>query len=633
MNSIIPPMDATTRTSFSHNFLHESSYRRPSFLCSTLSTTSSPRHDSPAHLPLSDKARPSQFGTLCSKALPTPPSSDVGSTPDCGCADDSNPASLGHTNNAATDRPSVSPRPSLEQCEWYSTSPNRRLHSSQSPQCEGLDGSQTLNQLLASYTFPPTGNTSRRSSTFSITEYISSSNAMDFIPPPPYRRTPPPMDEELAEALAERAHGRPTTMRRPSTTMPNSECPSALGLCLTTHLPTPSSSPPSSIADITTEASSMAPSPQKRRRLRIIIPETPTTYGPPSPPHPVTALYYPQSGAGDVCPPPPREDASYEDGRFPNGVDHVSLTSYNEAVRAKVPQSKSVRSATHVAQYSPHSPPKLARRTCISLPPEYSPEDRLVTPLDASFEMLRLHDYDYASQFDVGRGAIASPVKEHSVLVANLPQDIGVDLLSPLPLMVAPSYRLKDLQGSISRCLDATERVHLTLASSPLVPRGDTLSLCMSLASVFSRIKKEAHRPAPDLEILAKAHSAEWRRKYERVILSLDRNLNRFLRVTDEVCSRSPRSRHLIVLIETLAWYARKFEDVRHRIEVFQDHISLLDVRAEYQELTAAVRAQKDVERIRRQTFKVATEEINAQRHALKEYIRQKEQDARARWN
>ena len=52
------------------------------------------------------------------------------------------------------------------------------------------------------------------------------------------------------------------------------------------------------------------------------------------------------------------------------------------------------------------------------------------------------------------------------------------------------------------------------------------------------------------------------------VHLLLISNLNRFLRVSDEVNSRRPKSRHLVALMENLAWYGRKFEDIRRRLEV-----------------------------------------------------------------
>ena len=447
-------MDATTRTSLSRNFLQGSSHQQLSFLHSTASSLI---NASPvlSNLPQSEKLRPAQFGNLSSRALTTPPSSDVG-TANCGCADDSASAFLRHTSIVR--RPSLSPRASSEHHEWPSTSPHRALLTPPTPRCYNLNESTTLNQSLASYTFPSTGSSNLLNPVISITHHSTSSNEMDFTSPPPYRRTPPPMDEHLTEALAEHAYNLSTAARRPSASPLDSECRTPLGLGLTTHyLPTPSVSPSSSPVDLPANMSSTTPSEPGKRRLRIIIPDSTTTYGPPSPPHPITALYYPQSGAGDICPLPPHGDISSADAQFPNDNHHASGASYDKGIRTEGPKSKSVRFATNVAQYSPHSPPRLARRSCIPLPPEYSPVDQFASPLDASFKMLTLHDNDYASH-----GSSTSPAtKEHLLPVTNLPQGNDYNLLSPLPLTAAPSYCLTDLQGHISRCLDATERVHL----------------------------------------------------------------------------------------------------------------------------------------------------------------------------
>lgn len=63
--------------------------------------------------------------------------------------------------------------------------------------------------------------------------------------------------------------------------------------------------------------------------------------------------------------------------------------------------------------------------------------------------------------------------------------------------------------------------------------------------------------------------------------------------------------------------------------QVFHDHILLLEMRAEYQELTVAAKAERDVERAYRKACKAVSEEIKTRRHALKEHIRQQEQDSR----
>ncbi len=459
--SSVPAMDQISRP-YSHDIFYKASYRRPSFLSSVLPPTINSGHDSPAHLGSSEKVHPSQYGILASRALLTPPSSDVGTIRRCGCANDSEPASRNHTNG---DRHSpLSSRASSQHFEWPST-PTRRPLLSPNPRCHGLGGTSKLNPSIESYTFPPTGNTRDRSAMISASEH-SSLNEMTFVPPPPYRRTPPPVDD-FAEALAEHAHYRPaTTLRKSSEVMHNAHSEystNALGLDFTTHLPTPSPSPPSSLTDrpTPTETSTTSLSVPKRRRLRITIPESPTTCGTPSPPRPVTALYYPQSGAGDICPSPPVEDSLYRDSVFPEVHDHASVTSYDE--RGSALSSKSVRFAEETVQYSPQyspqSPPRLARWKCIPLPPDYLLEESLHSPVDVPFAMFSLHDDDYASHLGFTHDS-ARCIKEQLLPVTNLPQDTGVDLLSPLPLTPAPSYCLEDLQQQISQCLDSTDRIY-----------------------------------------------------------------------------------------------------------------------------------------------------------------------------
>ncbi|KAI0685583.1 hypothetical protein BC835DRAFT_510178 [Cytidiella melzeri] len=456
-------------------------------------------------------------------------------------------------------------------------------------------------------------------------------------PPPPYRRTPPHSNESLGEQLVERTNSRPVSTRKLSASAANLGRAGPLGHGFDAFSSTPSPSPSS--VHIRTASNSTVQSHADRKRLRITIPETQAVNGPPSPLQPVTVAYLPRSTAGDICSSPVEATFSHWDGQLPNGSAHAFDASYDEAYEghcAGLPALKTVRFASQDVQYSPRSPPRLARQAYIPLPPEVS-EDELddhcyETPLVASFNMLRLHD-DSASGLSAVRGYHGSPINDKIHLMANLPQDADADLLSPLPLTAAPTYRLEDLTEQISRCLYATERMHLSLASSTTKVRStDVQPICAALTSSFTGIKAEATQSPPDLELLVRAHGAEWRRKYERVILSLDRNMQHFQRILDQVSGRHPQSRHLVTLKDTLVRFARKFEDIECRLRVFHHHISLLEMQAEYRELTVAAREEADAERACRQTYKAISQEVRARRQALKEQIRREEEAVRVRW-
>jgi hypothetical protein len=272
-----------------------------------------------------------------------------------------------------------------------------------------------------------------------ITTAPSMSSQLDdfeFDAPPPYRRTPPPMYLDCTEELAESVRPRPRTLRK-SSAFSEMRCDGSLGLRFDTRLSAPGAFP--SVRCARTPSTSTSESVSRPPRLQIIIPDPHVSYGPPSPSRPVTALYYPRSDAGDICPTPPDDSFSHHSKRL---IQDGLLDQESSG--------------------SPRSPPRLPRKAYIPLPSEETPTWAVQeNSLAASFEMLSLHAESSGGLHTTGRRSIMErDVQAHPV--ANLPQPEATDvgLLSPLPLAAPPTYQLEDSQEHISHCLHATEKVH-----------------------------------------------------------------------------------------------------------------------------------------------------------------------------
>jgi len=439
----------------------------------------------------------------------------------------------------------------------------------------------------------------RRHTATSFSEHPSRSNVMNSTPPPSYRCTSPPMDGEFAEDLPEASAARPAARRG----VPKSPaaCRNALGFDTQSegivHLNSYLASPRTS-----TEfdaSSSPATRLWRLRRneppLQIVIPQSSSLNDHTTSAQPVTALYFPHSDAGDICPSPEKQSFLYRDSQSLSDDDeHAFAASYDSAAGETL-GARQVTNSPLSAAYSPRSPPPLARHAYISLPSEEALEQSARTSSgEASFNMLQLHDVS-SHWIHTTRERVKDTGNGYMHLVTNLPQEVDEDMLSPLKLMPAPSLCLEDLQEPLSSCLDAMDWINLSLASCSMISQTEVHSLCTTLIAVLSRIKKATIGPTPDVDLLAKAHGMEWRIKYGVVIESLERNINHFLIFADHLGRRSIRTHRITRSLERLWWYARKFDDIEHRLEIFHDHMHVLEMRAELRKLSLTERTGVDV--------------------------------------
>lgn len=193
--------------------------------------------------------------------------------------------------------------------------------------------------------------------------------------------------------------------------------------------------------------------------LQILIPQPLGPEGYDNPSRPVTALYYPRTNVGDLCPSPEEESSLFADSRLPEALPHIAV---GESPSVQLAAGDEPAPNRQPATYSPHSPPPLAHPAYIPLPSESPVPDlsRRSSPVEASFRMLQLHDGS-GTGLHVVRGRVEQLENGDVRLVANLPQEVTVELLSPIRLTSAPSFQLEDLTERISHCQDAMDWIYL----------------------------------------------------------------------------------------------------------------------------------------------------------------------------
>lgn len=411
---------------------------------------------------------------LAQGVLPTPPLSVILSTKNCGSA---------HVTEAPLVPDTCGTDPLLvptKENDKRRARPKTRVGRSQAP--------RTLHKHSAQggaihkphhISLPPVHRTTRRRAAISPSGTSRRPNVMAPSLPSAYTCNIPSSDYDLAECLSEGSSQRTAPTRQFYSNILDSKCINILGLDLYSspsvysdlHLPSPSS-------EHQLHAGFQTPTNKHVRRLsslHIMIPQPMRSQPPSISPPPVTALWFPRSGAGDICPSPPEESFSFPDSQFPEDDTQECATSYHNATPEEAPFVQAAAGgelallAGDPVAHSPRSPPPLLRRRrYIPLPP-LSPDaledPRRSSPIEASFRMMQLHDGSRPG-IRVVRGCLEQLSDGTIRLVANLPQECGAELLSPLPLATAPSLRLEDLEECLSHCLDAVDWLQLVCSGT-----------------------------------------------------------------------------------------------------------------------------------------------------------------------